>query len=105
MLELGENSDSRLVDSLGEVKDQIGLWHDWNELTGIAADVLDHGANCEISNQIRARTKRELQKALSSANALRTQYLQTDSISGRKKKGAVREIHPAVARATSRLAG
>lgn len=105
ILQLGQNSNSNLVDTLGEVKDQIGLWHDWNELTGIASQVLDHGANREIAKQIRARTKRELDKALAGANALRTQYLQTDSISGRKKKGVATEIHPAVARATSRLAG
>jgi CHAD domain-containing protein len=105
ILQLGQNSDSKLVDELGEIKDQIGLWHDWNELRCIASDVLDHGAGCAISPQIRTRTKQELDKALKRANNLRAQYLQGDPGRNRKKKGVVAEIHPAVARATSRLAG
>lgn len=105
ILELGQNSDSGLLDALGEVKDQIGLWHDWNELSGIANEALDHGSHCAVADQIRSRTKQELDKALTSANALRARYLQADAISGQRKKGVAAEIHPAVARATARLAG
>lgn len=103
VLELGQNSDSKLIDVLGEVKDQIGLWHDWNELGSIAGDVVDHGSRCLVIAQIRSRTKEELEKAIRSAKAFRAQYLPSQD-SHRKKKGVVREIHPAVARATSRLA-
>lgn len=102
VLQLGENSDSKLIDALGEVKDQIGLWHDWNELSGIAAKVLDHGAGCPITSEIRSRTKQKLEKALQSAKALREEYLQQPH--GPRKKGAVAEINPAVIKATSRLA-
>lgn len=102
VLQLGENSDSKLIDALGEAKEQIGLWHDWNELSGIAAKVLDHGAACPITSEIRSRTKQELEKALQSADALREEYLHQPR--GPQKKGAVSEIHPAVIRATSRLA-
>ena len=102
VLQLGENSDSKLVNALREVKDQIGLWHDWNELSGIAAKVLDHGAGCPIASQIRSRTKQQLEKALRSANALREEYLHQPR--SPRKKGALSEIHPAVIKATSRLA-
>ena len=102
VLQLGQDSDSKLIDALGEVKNQIGLWHDWNELSGIAPKVLDHGAGCPIASQIRSRTKKELDKALQSANALREEYLHQSR--GPRKKGAVTEINPAVVRATSRLA-
>ena len=103
VLQLGEKGNSELIDALGEVKDQIGLWHDWNELSGIAADVLDHGAACPIEAQIRARTKQELQDALDGANRLRSKYL-TSGSSASRKKGAAREIHPAMVKAASRLA-
>jgi CHAD domain-containing protein len=104
VLQLGEDSDSKLIDALGEVKDQIGLWHDWNDLAGIAGKVLDHGAKCSIIAQIRAHTKQEFAKALNTSNALRSQYLPNDAARGGRKKGAVSELHPAVVRATSRLA-
>jgi CHAD domain-containing protein len=100
VLQLGQNSDSKLVAELGNVKDQIGLWHDWKELAAISSKVLDHGAGCPIAAQIRSRTREELKKALESA--LRAQYLPSDS--GRsRRKSVVTEIHPALVKATSRL--
>ena len=103
VLQLGETGDSKLIDTLGAVKDQIGLWHDWSELSAIAAKVLDHGAACPIAAQIRTRTREELQKALDSANRLRADYLTNES-SGSRRKGVVKEIHPAMVKAASRLA-
>jgi CHAD domain-containing protein len=74
-LQLAEESESKFIDALGQVKDQIGQWHDWNELAAISAKVLDRGSGCDITARIRARAKQELQKALEIADALRTQYL------------------------------
>lgn len=104
VLQAGENADSKLVDTLRDVKDRIGLWHDWNELSTIASKVLDHGSKCPIRAQIRERTKQGLEKALQAANALRTQYLQTDSGRRQGRKRPVAELHPAAIKATSRLA-
>jgi len=104
VLRLGQNSDSKLIAELGDVKDQIGLWHDWNELAAISSRVLEHGAGCPIATQIRSRTKEELKKALESANALRAHYLPSDSGRRPRRKGVVTEIHPALLKATSRLA-
>jgi CHAD domain-containing protein len=104
VLQLGQDSDSKLVAELGDVKDQIGLWHDWNELAAISSRVLDHGSGCPIAAQIRSRTKEELKKALASANALRARYLQGDSGRRLRRNGVVAEIHPSLLKATSRLA-
>ena len=107
VLQLAEDSDSKLIDALGEVKDQIGLWHDWNELATIAGHVLDHGAACSITAQIQTRAKHELERALNNANNFRAQYLRSEGTFASKKsrkKGAASEIHPEVIEATSRLA-
>jgi CHAD domain-containing protein len=104
VLQLGRHDDSRLIDRLGEVKDQIGRWHDWDQLAGIAAKVLDHGASCPVNARIRETTKQELQKALEISNQMRAEYLAADSSRRPKKKAAVKEIHPAMVQATSRLA-
>jgi len=103
VLQLGPHSDSKLIDELGKVKNQIGLWHDWNELCGITAEVLDHGASCPIAAQIRERTRHELRKALDAANRMRAEYLSAGSNRSPKKR-AVADLHPAVIKATSRLA-
>lgn len=101
-LQLGQESDSKLTDALGAVKDQIGLWHDWNELAAIAEQVLEDGG-CAVLAEIRGRAKQEFQKALGAANSLRAQFLFFNR-GIRSKKPAVREVHPAVVEATSRLA-
>jgi hypothetical protein len=46
---MATNSDQQLfVDRLGQVKDSIGEWHDWEALVAIAKDALDHGGNCGL---------------------------------------------------------
>ena len=102
LLEVAQNKDAKLVDVLGEVKDQIGLWHDWNELGTIAGEALDDDSKCPVTVQIRTRTERELEKALKSANALRMQYFGMQAGNGKKRPG--KELHPVVIEATARLA-
>jgi CHAD domain-containing protein len=104
VLQLSQNKDSNLIDALGEVKDQIGLWHDWDEFSAIAAKVLKHGAGCSIGAQIRSRTKKEFEKALESANNLRQHYLPNEAGRGSRKKGVVTELHPVMIKAALQLA-
>jgi hypothetical protein len=104
VLQLSQNRDSELIAELGEVKDQIGLWHDWNELAAISSEVLTHRAGCEINGQIRSRTREESKKALQRANAFRAQYLPNQAGRRSRRKGVVAEIRPALIKATSRLA-
>src|SRR5207253_7934757 len=43
VLQLANDADEQqFVDKLGEVKDAIGEWHDWEELITIANGVVDH---------------------------------------------------------------
>jgi CHAD domain-containing protein len=103
ILQLGEDNHAKLITDLGQVKNQIGLWHDWRELQQIAEKVLDHGSRCVLAAQIRTRTRSEFQNALASSNALRKRY-QLIRNGDRKKNVASRGPHPSVVVATSRLA-
>jgi CHAD domain-containing protein len=100
VLQMGQNSDSKFIAALEDVKDQVGVWHDWNELAGISSKALAHAAGCPIAAQIRTKSKEELKKAVERANALRTQYLPRNS----RGKDVNRKIHPELVKSTSRLA-
>jgi CHAD domain-containing protein len=39
--------NQEFIDRLGEIKDAIGEWHDWEELIAITVEVLDHKANLQ----------------------------------------------------------
>jgi CHAD domain-containing protein len=79
-----EAADSALVPKLEEVKDAIGDWHDWVELSDIAAERLDHGSACELSKRIAATRDQKYRHALSL-----TQGLIADHLRPRVKKASV----------------
>jgi CHAD domain-containing protein len=54
ILQLGDEGDNGFVDALGEVKDSIGEWHDWTELSSRASELLDHGSRCALLKEIRS---------------------------------------------------
>jgi len=66
---------TQLVDRLGEVKDAVGLWHDWLELDQIAQRLLQHSGRCAVKEEIRSHARRNFDRALHAANLLRSQYL------------------------------
>jgi CHAD domain-containing protein len=103
ILQLGEDNKAKLISDLGEVKNQIGLWHDWRELQQIAEKVLDHGSQCALAAQIRTRTRSEFKSALATSNTFRKRY-QLIRNGHREKNVASRGPNPSVAAATSRLA-
>ncbi len=74
ILRLREGDDDKFVRTLGEVKDAIGEWHDWNELATIAAGELRHGTQCPLVKQLRSTAKQKFVDALSIANAMRKTY-------------------------------
>lgn len=57
-------ADIALVGKLGEVKDAIGDWHDWVELTDIAVDALDHRPSCALSKRIAGTRESKYRHAL-----------------------------------------
>ena len=74
MLQLSPQADGRLVDSLSEVKDLIGQWHDWVELLKIAQKVLDARQDREVLQDIETMGTEKLQRAMIVANQLRERH-------------------------------
>jgi CHAD domain-containing protein len=105
ILQLAEGENSKFSEALGEVKDQIGVWHDWTELATIANKVLNQGHVSPLSRQTQERAKAEFVKALEAANAMRTRYLNKEALRGTRKKGSPTRLNASTIAATSRLAG
>lgn len=85
VLQMANNGKQDFVKILGQVKDAIGEWHDWEELIGIADDLLDDGANCALMRTLKTMSDKKFQQALSLANKMRREYLR---VSAGRKKGA-----------------
>jgi CHAD domain-containing protein len=76
VLEMATGGGSqKFVSDLGEVKDAIGEWHDWQELVSIAEKVLNHGNRCEVVAELKRIADRKYERALTVAQNLRTEYL------------------------------
>jgi CHAD domain-containing protein len=95
LLQMAENSDQQeFVQHLGEVKDAIGEWHDWEELAAIAREVLDHGANCQLLPELRRTAETKYRNALALSAALRKKFLRMPE-HGNKRKAQHRQRGPA----------
>lgn len=75
VVRLADTPDQGLVDALGDVKDGIGEWHDWQQLVSIAERVLHHGAQCKLVQDLKNITRNKYGSALSQAEQLRRRYL------------------------------
>ncbi len=71
----GKDQDEEFTEMLGEVKDAIGKWHDWTELSAIAAKTIEHGPGCHLLKEIRSKATEHFDHALSLSNAMRKKYL------------------------------
>ena len=91
-LQLAKNPDADLIESLGEVKDAIGEWHDWEELTGIAGKVLDHGPGRNLIRMIRSTAKEKFDHALSITNRMRQKY--SDQQGRNRRRNLRRPVAP-----------
>ncbi len=66
VLELENNpGDRQLIETLGEMKDAIGEWHDWQELLTIAKEQLPHGPECKLVRSFEAIAEQKFNHALS----------------------------------------
>jgi CHAD domain-containing protein len=70
----GGTGDSRFAGALGQCKDAIGEWHDWEELIAIGEKILGHGPQCPLLQELKEINKRKLDAALTVAERLRTDY-------------------------------
>lgn len=93
VLQMAVASDREFVVVLGEVKDAAGEWHDWEELAGIAAQVIQH-RGCDLLKQIRSTAERKFQHALTLANRMRKQDLARSS--RRQRTGAAGKANSSV---------
>jgi len=76
VLRMAEESDGveAFVDVLGEVKDSIGAWHDWEELLSMAREVLDHGTACKLLRELKRTCGDKYDAALTRTENLRRSY-------------------------------
>jgi hypothetical protein len=71
-LQLSEKPHSQeFVKKLGEVKDAIGEWHDWEDLRAIAAETVNSGPQSKLARQLKKITHEKLDKALLITNHMR----------------------------------
>lgn len=84
VLRLAENGkDEAFIAALGEVKDAIGDWHDWEELRAIAGEVLDHSSGCPLQSELKRICDEKYSSAAARAVDMRKKYL-LPPVSGRK---------------------
>ncbi|HWF40378.1 MAG TPA: CHAD domain-containing protein [Candidatus Acidoferrales bacterium] len=87
ILQLSAESDQqRFVRKLGDVKDAIGEWHDWEELISIAEGVLDHGPKCQLLPKLHEISEAKYKRALAITNEMRTSCL--PALAARSKGGS-----------------
>lgn len=62
-------ADHELIETLSEVKDAIGEWHDWRQLVMIARESLAHGSKCKLIPLLQKITQQKLRHAVAVAKA------------------------------------
>jgi len=80
-----EASSQEFFEKLGEVKDAIGEWHDWEALIAIARKLLNHGASCKLVKHLKVTSDSKYETALTLTNSLRSQYLKAKGPTSRVK--------------------
>jgi CHAD domain-containing protein len=94
VLKSAQGEDGRdFIDALGECKDAIGEWHDWEELVSIAGDILNHGRRCQLINQLKRFSSSKFDEALSITNAMRRRFVEKRT-RRKSKKRAFGISHP-----------
>jgi hypothetical protein len=64
-----------LLKALGNVKEQIGEWHDWQQLAEIAHEVLHATGDRELLELIEKAGNLKLTRALAASNSFRRRFL------------------------------
>jgi CHAD domain-containing protein len=105
VLQLSAKADGEeFFEKLGEVKDAIGEWHDWEELNAIAVQLLDHGASCKLIKHLHANCNAKLEHALITTNHFRDKYVMSIRPKNRSRDSNFAALSPPVLRATSAIA-
>ena len=75
MLQIAQAKDEALLEGLRDMQDAIGEWHDWEELVGIANEVLDHGHKCGLLRELQLHADDSFDHAMRTAAAMRKRFL------------------------------
>jgi len=97
-------NDDPFVKSLGEVKDAIGEWHDWEELISIAKDALDHGPKCQLLRDLKGNSRVKYEHALRLTENMRKKYLGPSKRRTPRSSGRVNGLAEPVQAATAVIA-
>lgn len=68
-------SDKAFVDALGVVKDQIGEWHDWQQLAKVAGEAIPYSQDKALLTEIKKTARKKLHQAKVVSNAMREGWL------------------------------
>ena len=71
VLQLLAGSDKKFIAALGEAKDEIGTWHDWDVLAAMSERVLRRNPACGLQKQVQLISREKLKRAIAVANELR----------------------------------
>jgi CHAD domain-containing protein len=105
VLQLSEQTgDKEFLEKLGEVKDAIGEWHDWEELIAIAKRLLDHGPACKLIKDLHENSNSKYERALFITERFRTKYLESGRHKRRTRSDKIAPFSVPVFRATSAIA-
>jgi CHAD domain-containing protein len=85
LLQLARDANRKFVVALGDVKEQIGDWHDWQQLAKTAEKVLDVQDDRATLKKIDETGKKKLIQALAAADAVRARYLSRYAQTGKTK--------------------
>jgi len=66
--------NAKFLKRLGEIKDAIGEWHDWEELIAIAKQQLRHEGPCRLLKHFKATSDSKFKRALSVTNEFRKDH-------------------------------
>ena len=87
LLQMAEKSNQQeFVGILGEVKDAIGEWHDWQEFAIIVGKVLNHGSRCQLLREVRRITDTKYSRAMTLTETMRKEFLRMPG--GRTKRAS-----------------
>jgi CHAD domain-containing protein len=104
VLQMSEAANhQKFINRLGVIKDAIGEWHDWEELSTLATDLLYHGSTCKLLRELKTICREKYDRALSLTNEMRDAYLPELENAGRKKNKQSRRLARPVLTATSAI--
>ncbi len=83
ILKLDPGANPKLINSLTEVKDKAGEWHDWEELIAIASEKLKKKRQAPLLTEMNRIIRTKFREAIRAADELRSDRLTTCRWNGR----------------------